>query len=194
MIAPRHDVNDSRPKFDGLTKRALRGLQRRLQEILLRSTKNVHFSPPISSSPGDVKSPTFCKFPDFQVDRPRRRERAFRDGPRREHVSRRISRGTFHRKGPPKNMRATTRANDLHGMLFSYRKNRVVWPHRLGKYRESISMQDRAVSKSESSVVGGHGKANFPPLSRVKDFRLRALDGMKQASLILTMEATSDIT
>ena len=49
--------------------------------------------------------------------------------------------GTFPRKGLPKNPNASAHTTDLHQMLFSYRKNPIVWPHCLGKKR-TFTKQD----------------------------------------------------
>ena len=39
----------------------------------------------------------------------------------------------FSPRGSPKNPHASAHTTDLHQMLFSYRKNPIVWPHCLGK-------------------------------------------------------------
>ena len=52
--------------------------------------------------------------------------------------------GNFSPRGSPKNPNPPTHTTDLHQMLFSYRKNPIVWPHCLGK---NISQVGRTTNK-----------------------------------------------
>ena len=116
------------------------------------ATKNDDFSPPpISSNPYDdfAHLPKPSRFAHFRISENRHGAQArthLRNGPRQEHVSRRRnaffrSRGNFSPRGSTQNRGTDAHTTDLHQMLFSYRKNPIVWPHCLGKKSLKVIMK-----------------------------------------------------
>ena len=137
----------SRAKFDdSFTKRAFRALQDRLQEhqILRLPRKmaifhHLQFRATLTTILHTSQNPHVLHISRFpKIDTARRRERTsemdlvgapFRAGEMHffdlDH--------NFSPRGSPKNPHASAHTADLHQMLFSYRKNPIVWPHCLGK-------------------------------------------------------------
>ena len=137
----------SRSEFDdSFTKRAFRALQDRLQEhqILRLPRKmtifhHLQFRATLTTILHTSQNPHVLHISGFpKIDTARRRERTsemdlvaapFRAGEMHffdlDH--------NFSPRGSPKNPHASAHTTGLHQMLFSYRKNPIVWPHCLGK-------------------------------------------------------------
>ena len=137
----------SRSEFDdSFTKRAFRALRDRLQEhqILRLPRKmtifhHLQFRATLTTILHTSQNPHVLRISGFpKIDTARRRERTsemdlvaapFRAGEMHffdlDH--------NFSPRGSPKNPHASAHTTDLHQMLFSYRKNPIVWPHCLGK-------------------------------------------------------------
>ena len=136
----------SRSEFDdSFTKRAFRALQDKLQEhqILRLPRKmtifhDLQFRATLTTILHTSQNPHVLHISGFpKIDTARRRERTsemdlvaapFRAGEMHffdlDH--------NFSPRGSPKNPHASAHTTDLHQMLFSYRKNPIVWPHCLG--------------------------------------------------------------
>ena len=137
----------SRSKFDdSFTKRAFRALQDRLQEhqILRLPRKmtifhHLQFRATLTTILHTSQNPHVLHISGFpKIDTARRRERTseihlvkntFRAGEMQIFDLE----GNFSPRGSPKKPDPSAHTTDLHQMLFTYRKNPIVWPHCLGK-------------------------------------------------------------
>ena len=137
----------SRSKFDdSFTKRAFRALQDRLQEhqILRLPRKmtifhHLQFRATLTTILHTSQNPHVLRISGFpKIDTARRRERTsemdlaktpFRAGEMQIFDLE----GNFSPRGSPKKPDPSAHTTDLNQMLFTYRKNPIVWPHCLGK-------------------------------------------------------------